>query len=107
MPLPAARLLARAQAASYCGLSVSAFGTRCSVDPIDFGDKRLERFDRQDLDGWIDALEAPTSGVKSVAEALAEWRRTNSVPRSPLGGRNCQPKNGVGAGIRFRERRAP
>lgn len=88
VPLPAIRLLTRAQAASYCGLSVAAFAVRCSVAPIDFGDKRLERFDRLDLDAWIDALKAPAPGVRSVADALAEFRRDNSVPSSRRGSRN-------------------
>ncbi len=51
------RLLTKAEAASYCGLSLSAFSTLCPVRPIALGaDKRLERYDVVALDGWIERL---------------------------------------------------
>jgi hypothetical protein len=53
------RLLTRAEAASYCGLSHTAFSTLCPVRPIALGnDKRLERFDVVALNKWIDRLAA-------------------------------------------------
>ena len=57
--LSAVRLLTKAQAASYCGLSVAAFAALCPVRPIALGDdKRLERFDIVALNEWIDRLGA-------------------------------------------------
>ena len=67
------RLLNRAEAAAYCGFSPAVFDRQCGIRPIDFGDKRLERFDRLDLDAWIERLKAPTARLKSVEEALAEF----------------------------------
>ncbi|TXN73444.1 hypothetical protein [Methylobacterium sp. WL6] len=56
VPLPAARLLTRAQAASYCGLSTIVFQRECDVCPIRFGANTVQRYDRRDLDHWIDRL---------------------------------------------------
>ena len=54
---PGQRLLTRAQAAAYCGLSIAAFSKLCPVRPISFGaDRRLERFDVLVLNEWIDCL---------------------------------------------------
>jgi hypothetical protein len=54
---PARRLLTKAEAAAYCGVSVTAFQTLCPVRPIALGnDKRLERFDVVALNQWIDSL---------------------------------------------------
>jgi hypothetical protein len=51
------RLLTRAQAAAYCGVSVATFSTLCPVRPIALGGrKRLERFDVASLDRWIDEM---------------------------------------------------
>jgi hypothetical protein len=53
------RLLTKAEAAAYCGVSVGAFFTRCPVRPIAMSeDKRLERYDVVELDKWIDSLKA-------------------------------------------------
>ena len=55
----AVRLLTRAQAAAYCGLSLSTFSTLCPVQPLSLGDdKRLERYDVVALNEWIDGLAA-------------------------------------------------
>lgn len=52
-----ARLLTRAEAAAYCGLSIATFASLCPVRPIALGDdKRLERFDVVALNEWIDGL---------------------------------------------------
>jgi siroheme synthase len=48
------RLLNKAGAAAYCGLSVTLFGRECDVQPVSFGDQRADRWDRLDLDAWID-----------------------------------------------------
>jgi hypothetical protein len=51
------RLLTKAEAASYCGLSLGVFSTLCPVRPIALGnDKRLERYDVIELDKWIDSF---------------------------------------------------
>ena len=51
------RLLTRQEAAAYCGVSVPTFDGVCPVKAIALGNgKRLERFDRISLDGWIDSL---------------------------------------------------
>jgi hypothetical protein len=56
----APRLLTKAQAASYCGLSIRAFATLCPVRPLALGaDRRLERYDIVALDEWIDRLGGP------------------------------------------------
>jgi hypothetical protein len=59
------RLLTRQQAAAYCGVSVSTFSGICPVKAVALGtSKRLERFDRMSLDGWISSLaggEVPVS----------------------------------------------
>lgn len=53
----APRLLTRAQAAEYCGVSVPTFASVCKVAPIALGaGKRLIRYDIKQLDIWIDGL---------------------------------------------------
>jgi hypothetical protein len=65
-----ARLLTRAQAASYCGISVTTFSALCPVQPIALGkDKRLERFDVVALDNWIDRIS--TAGASCGRDWLA------------------------------------
>ncbi len=51
------RLLTKAEAASYCGVSLGVFLTLCPVRPTALGsDKRLERYDGVALNKWIDEL---------------------------------------------------
>jgi hypothetical protein len=51
------RLLTRRQAADYCGVSVPTFDGICPIKAVALGTgKRLERFDRISLDGWISSL---------------------------------------------------
>jgi hypothetical protein len=69
------RLMTRRRAATYCDMSESAFTSRCPVPPLDFGDRRMERFDREELDEWISALRRPGVRVKSVEELVAEFSR--------------------------------
>lgn len=53
-----ARLLTKAEAASYCGVSVATFLMLCPVRPVALGaGKRLERYDLLSLDKWIDSLD--------------------------------------------------
>jgi hypothetical protein len=52
---PWPRLLTFVQAAAYCGLKTSAFGEACPIRPVRAGkDPQSERFDRLELDAWID-----------------------------------------------------
>jgi hypothetical protein len=56
-PKLSARLLTKAEAACYCGVSAGTFVSLCPVRPIALGaDKRLERYDLLSLDVWIDSL---------------------------------------------------
>lgn len=49
------RLLTRTQAATYCGLTASAFLKTCPILPVTVDqDAECERFDRYELDAWID-----------------------------------------------------
>jgi hypothetical protein len=47
------RMMSEAEAASYCGLPAKHFKVCCNVQPINLGGKAL-RFDKRDLDQWID-----------------------------------------------------
>jgi hypothetical protein len=56
-PVLVGRLLTKAQAAAYCGISVGRFSMLCPVRPLALGaDKRLERYDVVALNQWIDSL---------------------------------------------------
>lgn len=51
------RLLSRAEAAVYCGVSVPTFMVICPIPPVALGKgKRLERYDIRSLDEWLDKL---------------------------------------------------
>jgi hypothetical protein len=52
---PEPRLLTQGQAAAYCGLCPSNFKRACPVPPINLLD-RIPRYDRFDLDRWLDTL---------------------------------------------------
>ncbi len=55
------RLLTRPEAATYCGVSVATFNAVCPVQAVAMGEgKRLERYDVQALDRWIDLLNGTT-----------------------------------------------
>lgn len=66
------RLLTKAQAARYCGLSVPTFGSVCPVRAIALGvGVRMERYDVIELDSWIDGLRNDGKPVRT-ADALLE-----------------------------------
>jgi hypothetical protein len=68
------RLLTRQEAAAYCGVSVPTFEGICPVKAIALGNgKRLERFDRVSLDGWIESL--ALDGTEISKDWLAELER--------------------------------
>jgi len=65
------RLLTRQQAAAYCGVSIPTFDGICPVKAIALGTgKRLERFDRISLDGWINSLTG--GGLQTRKDWLTE-----------------------------------
>jgi len=63
-----ARLLTKKEAAAYCRLSVGAFTRVCPVRAIALqsGNPRLARYDKIDLDAWIEQLKnGPNAGGSS------------------------------------------
>lgn len=56
------RLLTKAEAASYCGMSPALFDRLCPVRPLRFSE-RLVKFDVVDLDSWIEAFKSPAKKV--------------------------------------------
>ncbi len=53
------RMLKLKETAAYCGLPMSRFRALCSVQPMVFTE-RLQRWDRHDLDSWIDSFKSGT-----------------------------------------------
>lgn len=53
------RMLKLKEAAAYCGLPMSRFRALCSVQPVVFTE-RLQRWDRHDLDSWLDTFKSGT-----------------------------------------------
>lgn len=71
MSLPSSRLLTKSQAAAYCGLSPATFGGTCPVRPISLGHGvRMQRYDVQDIDKWIDSVKATPERGNSLAMLL-------------------------------------
>jgi len=52
---PEPRLLTQGQAAAYCGVCAEVFKKACPVKPLNLLD-RVPRYDRHELDRWIDSL---------------------------------------------------
>ncbi len=53
---PTSRLLTPAEAADYCRVSQALFAQICRVRPLELGSARVRRFDKLDLDAWLDGL---------------------------------------------------
>jgi hypothetical protein len=72
---PFKRLLTRAEAAAYCGMSLTSFESICPVRALALGpDKRLQRYDIQALNEWIDRLGSTGSASgKTKEDRLAEF----------------------------------
>jgi hypothetical protein len=69
------RLLTKEQAAAYCGVSPVTFASMCPVKPVSLGDSvRLQRYDLNALDEWIDRL--GKTGTPSGKDWLAAMERT-------------------------------
>lgn len=71
LPLPASRLLAHSQAAAYCSMPRTTFDRICNVRPIIFPGETVKRFDRRDLDAWIEGLKGILSDQESDDDILA------------------------------------
>ena len=73
--VPSKRLLTRAEAAAYCGVSLTSFDNICPVRSLALGaDRRLERYDVQTLNEWIDRLGSSGSASEKTREdRLAEF----------------------------------
>lgn len=69
------RLLSRDQAAAYCGFSRVAFERHCPVVPMGFGDERLLRWDRHDLDAWIENRKNPAHSPRNRVPTPADMSR--------------------------------
>ena len=71
------RLLTKSDAAEYCRLSVETFNRLCPVRPIALqpGNRRLLRYDKNDLDTWIEGLKtngrSDGSGEPTLEDYLA------------------------------------
>jgi hypothetical protein len=71
MTPPSARLLTKAQAATYCGLSAATFGSVCPVRPIALGaGVRMHRYDVREIDKWIDGFKVPEPANTSAMTLL-------------------------------------
>ena len=66
------RLLTRQDAAAYCAVSVATFDSICPIVPFAMvkGRARLHRFDKRDIDLWIEQLKGLNDNLK---------RSTNSI----------------------------
>ena len=60
----------RSRAAAYCSFSVPSFTRVCPVPPIDLGNGLL-RWDRLEIDEWIDSLKGSALRAETDEEILA------------------------------------
>jgi len=65
------RMLSRSEAASYTGLSIRMFQSKCDVVPIKIASNKL-LWDKHDLDKWIDGLKSGSeiADVNQILELL-------------------------------------
>lgn len=75
-PAIAPRLLKCAQAAEYCGLSEDKFRGLYDGPVVDTagptGGARMRRYDRHDLDQWIDRLKGRAAGETADSDGM-KW----------------------------------
>ena len=62
------RMMSASEAAHYCGLPVKHFKASCPVRPVELPRDNL-RYDKSDLDDWIDGLKSMT-GTVTQAEII-------------------------------------
>lgn len=77
LPRPERRMLTTEEAADYCGLSVNSFRAYVRVPPVNFG--RSVRYDRKQVDEWLDRFRRPITRNKPVWELAG-----NNRERPPL-----------------------
>jgi hypothetical protein len=65
------RLLTKAEAAHYCGLSTKKFESQCPVAPIEMADGSM-LWDVHDLDRWIETLKCDVGDDASAIVARLE-----------------------------------
>lgn len=68
----AIRLLKKKDAAAYCSLSVPTFDKICPVPPLSMGPSgsSLRRYDKVDIDRWIDGLHGLNDNSPRLKEAI-------------------------------------
>jgi hypothetical protein len=64
------RLLTQSEAAEYCRMSVPTFKGKCAVRPIMLLGAKAPRYDRHELDKWIDGLRHEGNAVDSLESWL-------------------------------------
>ncbi len=74
------RLLARKEAAAYCGMSLPTFERLCPVNPVDLR-LRGYLYDRKALDQWIDGLNAAVPPPKDWVGAFDDDGHNNAHQR--------------------------
>lgn len=60
------RMLSATEAADYCGMATKHFRASCPVSPVHLVDKH-ERYDKRDLDQWIDNVKTGTADTSQDA----------------------------------------
>jgi hypothetical protein len=65
------RLLTKAEAAHYCGLSTKKFESQCPVAPLEMADGNM-LWDVHDLDRWIETLKNDVGDDASAIVARLE-----------------------------------
>jgi hypothetical protein len=65
------RMLTRREAAEHCGRSLARFDAECPIVPVRFPNGDL-RYDRNDLDHWLDKLKDTTEDSEHIIERLGK-----------------------------------
>lgn len=72
---PARRMLTVEDAADYCGLSVGSFRAYIKIHPVNFG--RSVRYDRKDLDEWLDRFRQSSTSYNRIVELAGNGGRAD------------------------------
>lgn len=75
MSRPARRMLTTEEAADYCGLSVNSFRAYIKIPPVNFG--RSVRYDRKDLDEWLDRFRQSPTSYNRIVELAGNGGRAD------------------------------
>ncbi|MEM9734725.1 MAG: hypothetical protein AAF903_14780 [Pseudomonadota bacterium] len=57
------------EAAAYCGMAIPEFKANCPFASVETPNGRT-RWDRRDLDAWIDDMKQGKSGVKGIIAGM-------------------------------------